>query len=123
MGKNSILLVDDDPVMLATMEIFLEDFYAVTTVTSGKLALDFLSRHTVDLILLDYMMPEMNGPEVFQNIRSCFPQLPVPIIFLTGVSDKELVIKGISLRPKDYLLKPVSKKDLLERVTRVLAKS
>lgn len=119
--RQKILLVDDDEVTLQIMEIYLQEFYTVTAVSSGELALEFLSKNSVDLILLDYMMPEMDGPAVFQNIRCSFPEPCVPIVFLTGIADKDLVIRGLKLHPNDYLLKPVKQDELLERVSKVLA--
>lgn len=120
--KRSILVVDDDEVTRDIMKSYLQKLYKVTSVSSGALAMEYLSKQSVDLVLLDYMMPDMDGPSVFRQIRSEFPLLHVPIIFLTGVSDKDLVIRGLSLHPKDYLLKPVSRTALLERVGKVMRK-
>lgn len=119
-GVNKILIVDDDEVTREILRAYLADDYVVFAVPSGKRALDFLTKHTVDLILLDYMMPEMDGPTTFRRIRHGFPKARLPIVFLTGVSEKELVIKGLQLCPQDYLLKPVDRRVLLERVSRVL---
>ena len=120
--KQSILLVDDDEVTLKIMKAHLQKQYVVNTVSNGYAALKLLSQQSVDLILLDYMMPEMDGPTVFQRIREDFPNQHIPIVFLTGVADRKLVIKGLVLQPLDYLLKPVTQKDLLERVSKVLKK-
>lgn len=120
-NKPSILVVDDDRVALEIMKIYLEDSYTVTAVSGGRLALQYLAKHPVDLILLDYMMPGMDGPTVFQQIRSEFPKKHLPIVFLTGVAEKELVIKGLELHPEDYLLKPVDQDVLLDRVSKILA--
>lgn len=120
-GKAKILVIDDDEVSLEIMKTYLQGVYDVHVVSSGKLALEFLATRTVDLILLDYMMPEMDGPTVFQHIRKDFPLSLVPIIFLTGVSEKELVIKGLELYPTDYLLKPIDQTVLLDRVRKILA--
>lgn len=116
----NILVVDDDEVTLEIVKAYLQKFYTITTATSGKFALELLKRKSFDLVLLDYMMPEMDGPTVFQHIKEDFSELNVPIVFLTGVSDKELVIRGLKLLPKDYLLKPVQQIELLERVSKVL---
>lgn len=121
-SKQSILLVDDDEVTLGIMKAYLHKFYTVTAVSNGRHALEFLSMRSVDLVLLDYMMPGMDGPTVFQRIKEEFPEPHVPIIFLTSVSEKELVYRGLQLRPSDYLLKPVNQSDLLERVNKVLMK-
>lgn len=120
-GVKKILIVDDDAVTQEIMKAYLQEDYVVFAVNSGKRALDFLSKHSIDLVLLDYMMPEMDGPTVFRRIRHGFPKERLPIIFLTGVSQKELVIKGLQLCPQDYLLKPVDRGVLLERVSKILA--
>lgn len=120
-GVKKILIVDDDEVTREILKAYLMDDYVVFAAPSGKRALDFLTKHSVDLILLDYMMPEMDGPTTFRRIRHNFPKARLPIVFLTGVSDKELVIKGLQLLPQDYLLKPVDRRVLLERVSKVLA--
>lgn len=118
--RKSILVVDDDVRMLNVIKLYLQDLYDVTVVPSGKLALKFVSKRNVDLILLDYLMPEMDGPEVLKEIRVNAPDTEVPVIFLTGVSDKDEVMRGLEYRPNGYLLKPVTKDTLLERVTEVL---
>lgn len=119
-GRRSILVVDDDILMLNTIKQFLQDLYDVTVVPSGKLALKFLSKKEADLVLLDYMMPDMDGPAVLEQIRKNTPCSDVPVLFLTGVSDKELVMRGLEFRPSGYLLKPVTREELLERVTEIV---
>lgn len=118
--RASILVVDDDILMLNTIKAFLDDLYEVTLVPSGKLALKFLAKRHADLVLLDYMMPEMDGPAVLAEIRSNMPQPDVPVLFLTGVSDKDMVMHCLSLRPSGYLLKPTTREALVERVTELL---
>lgn len=119
-GRKSILVVDDDVRMLNVLKLFLQDLYDVTVVPSGKLALKFLAKKKADLVLLDYLMPEMPGPEVLRQIRSGGPNAAVPVVFLTGVSDRERVMRGLELRPSGYLLKPITREDLLEKVTEII---
>lgn len=120
MQRKEILVVDDDVRMLNVIKLYLQDLYNVTVVPSGKLAIKFLSKKKADLVLLDYLMPEMMGPEVLKEIRTNTPIKNVPVIFLTGVSDKELVIRCLENKPNGYLLKPISRETLLERVTEIL---
>lgn len=120
MQRKEILVVDDDVRMLNVIKLYLQDLYDVTVVPSGKLALKFLSKKKADLVLLDYLMPEMMGPEVLKEIRTNTPLKNVPVIFLTGVSDKELVMRCLEYKPNGYLLKPISREALLERVTEIL---
>lgn len=118
-GRKSVLVVDDDVTMLNTIKMYLQDLYDVTIVPSGKLALKFLEKKSADLVLLDYMMPEMEGPEVLRLIRRG-SQPNIPVLFLTGVSDKESVMRGLEYNPNGYLLKPTSRQILLERVMGIL---
>lgn len=118
--KKCVLVVDDDVRMLNTIKLYLQDLYDVTVVPSGKLALKFVSKKQVDLVLLDYVMPEMDGPQVLKEIRENSPSPDVPVIFLTGVSDKDEVMRGLEFRPNGYLLKPVARETLIERVTEAI---
>lgn len=119
-GRKSILVVDDDVQMLNVIKLYLQDLYDITVVPNGKLALKFLEKKTADLVLLDYMMPEMDGPEVLQEIRKSEKNQELPVIFLTGVSEKDRIMNILGLRPNGYLLKPVTRDVLLERVTAIL---
>lgn len=119
-GRKSILVVDDDVRMLNTIKLYLDDMYDVTVVPSGKLALKFLSKKHADLVLLDYLMPEMDGPQVLEGIRTTCPNPDVPVLFLTGVNDKDMVMKTLDFNPNGYLLKPVTRELLIERVTEIL---
>ena len=87
---NHILLIDDDADMLAMTGRWLEKAgYRVTKAVSGKDALDHISAEKPDLILLDYAMPEMNGPEVLKEIRSRSDCRNVPILYRTGLDDTD----------------------------------
>lgn len=119
-GRKTILVVDDDVRMLNIIKLYLQDLYEVVVVPSGKLALKYLSKKSADLVLLDYLMPIEDGPAVLQQIRESSPHCNIPVVFLTGVDDKDLVMKGLKLHPNSYLLKPVSRAILLERVTEIL---
>lgn len=119
-GRKTILVVDDDVRMLNVIKVYLEDLYEVTVVPSGKLALKYLEKKHADLVLLDYMMPEMNGPDVLKSIREGERCPDIPVIFLTGVSEKEQVLRGLELRPNGYILKPAKRETIIDRVTEVL---
>lgn len=118
--RKSILVVDDDVRMLNVIKLYLEDLYDVTVVPSGKLALKFLEKKHADLVLLDYLMPEMDGPKVLEQMRTSSFATSVPVLFLTGVNDKDMVMKTLDLNPNGYLLKPASREIILERVTEIL---
>lgn len=119
-GRKTILVVDDDVRMLAVIKLYLEGMYDVAMVPSGKLALKYLEKKKADLVLLDYMMPNQDGPEVLREIRQSSPCPDIPVIFLTGVSEREKVVKGLEFHPAGYMLKPVESFTLLEKVTEVI---
>ena len=117
MAQINILVVDDDPVFLKMVRGFLEDDYQITTVKSGKLAIKFLERH---LILLDYMMPEWDGATTYQLIRSKDSTKKIPIIFITGVTDKTKVMECLSLKPQGYMVKPITKPEVLAKIREII---
>lgn len=119
-GRMSVLVVDDDVRMLNVIKLYLQELYDVVVVPSGKLAIKYLAKKSADLVLLDYMMPELDGPAVLQLIRDQSNCPNIPVLFLTGVSDKNRVLRGLEFRPDGYLLKPVTRMNLLERVTEIL---
>ena len=120
MTKKHILIVDDDKNMLKMLHLFLRDEYEVTMVDSGKLALEAVIKHTPDLILLDYMMPLFDGPHVLEIIRKREESRNVPVLFLTSVTDKEKILECLSLNPQGYLITPISRSELLQRVAEVI---
>ena len=122
MDRKHILIVDDDVNMLKMLRMFLQEDYKVSIVDSGKLALDFVVKYTPDLILLDYMMPLFDGPHVMELLRKREETRKVPILFLTSVTDRDKIIQCLALNPQGYIIKPVSREDLLSRVAEVLEK-
>ena len=123
MDQKHILIVDDDVNMLKLLRMFLQDAYKVSVVDSGKLALDFVVKHTPDLILLDYMMPLFDGPHVMEILRKREETKHVPILFLTSVSERDKILKCLALNPQGYLINPISQEELKARVAEVLEKT
>lgn len=103
--RKRILVVDDEPIMLRSIKNWLSDEFEVSVVNSGKAALLFLDMHPIDLVLLDYKMPEMSGPSVLTKIRNDKNFKNLPVIFLTANSDKESVMSVMHLKPEGYILK------------------
>ena len=85
-------------------------------VTSGLQAIKWLGKNKADLILLDYEMPVTSGPQVLEMLRSDDETRSIPVIFLTGRSDKESVMSVLALKPEGYLLKNIEKEELLEKL-------
>ncbi len=122
MRRKNILIVDDDKDMLKMLRMFLADDYQVTIVDSGKLALEYIVKHTPDLILLDYMMPLFDGPHVLEIIRKREESKKVPVLFLTSVTERDKIMQCLQFKPQGYLIKPISREELLQRVKEVFEK-
>ena len=110
----SIVLVDDEEMVLTSLSSFLtlETEYEVNTFTSAKAAIDFVRDNDVDLVISDYLMPEMDGITFLGHVRDLKPE--IPRIILTGYADKENAIKAINeVGLYQYLEKPWDNDDLL----------
>lgn len=119
MAKNRILLVDDEPRLRKMVKDFLKRAdYDVVEAENGKQALEvFFSDARIDLIILDVMMPEMNGWEVCREIRK---ESNVPIIMLTAKGGESDELQGFDLGADEYISKPFSNKILVARVGAIL---
>ncbi|MEO6017115.1 MAG: adenylate/guanylate cyclase domain-containing protein [Polaromonas sp.] len=121
---SRVLVVDDTEDNLFLMTALLEDKYELLLASSGKDALAIImSQAPPDLILLDIMMPEMDGYEVLRRIRQHPPTVNIPVIFLTALSTMEEEQLGLDLGAVDYITKPISPPLLLTRVASHLERS
>ena len=111
--RKSILIVDDDVSYMSMVMDWLKEKYRVATVNSGMQAIKWLAKNHADLVLLDYEMPVTTGPQVLEMIRSDDTLADLPVMFLTGKSDKESIMNVLSLKPAGYQLKSNSKEQLL----------
>ena len=112
-----ILVVDDDPALLEQAESILSEHYKVSLAASGKQAVQYLQRaQGIDLILLDILMPEMDGFETLKAIRMIETYKNVPVIFLTSLTDSASELQGLSVGAADYITKPFNSKILMARV-------
>ena len=119
--KKKILAVDDDETQLTILKTILSVEYNVITAESGKQAVEHLySGFIPDLILLDIIMPEMDGFEVFNRIRAISELQKIPIAFLTSVSGAAEMQQAWDIRAVDYITKPYSKENLLRRIHNAL---
>ena len=114
--KKTVLIVDDDITYMRTVYEWLKDSYHVGMAQSGVQAISYLARNKADLVLLDYEMPIVNGPQVLEMLKSDSETDAIPVMFLTGHSDRESVMSVIDLKPADYLLKTIDKKTLLGKL-------
>jgi putative two-component system response regulator len=122
--KKKILLVDDSEIDLAFTQLLLQNKYTVVSAKSGKEALDHLLRGPVpDLVLLDLIMPSMDGWETFNRIKAITCLKGVPIAFLTiehGITEQN---HAREIGAVDYIFKPYKRKDLLKRIKVILKRN
>jgi diguanylate cyclase (GGDEF)-like protein len=104
--KHSVLAVDDERSNLAVLNRILSPDYAVFTAKSGEEALDRARRDHPDLILLDIVMPGMDGFTVMEKLRSSQETKDIPVIFITGLNSEEDEERGFALGAVDYIMKP-----------------
>lgn len=114
--KITILAVDDTPANIDVVKGVLGREYMVQAAVNGAMALKIVARKKPDLILLDIMMPEMDGYEVCRRLKADAETRDIPIIFLTAKAEEEDETKGLALGAVDYITKPISPAILLARV-------
>ncbi len=115
--SGHILIVDDTPENIQVLGGMLRDGgYDVNAASSGQAALDSLDRVAPDLVLLDVIMPDMDGFEVCKRLKANAATAEIPVIFLTAKVETEDVVRGFELGAVDYVTKPFRSAELLERV-------
>lgn len=117
--RPRILIVDDDMATLDIMTLYLEDIAIVTTVNGGRQALEYVKQYPVDLILLDVEMPLMDGFATLEHLRNVEECINVPVILVTGHKDKATIINSCLMGVDGYLIKPVEKDTLINKVNEV----
>lgn len=116
MKAFSVLIVDDEPANIDILKGVLSPHYQVKVASSGHVALRVVERFTPDLILLDIMMPGIDGFEVCKKIKATSTLAKIPIIFVTALGQGEDEEKGFALGAVDYITKPISPPLVLARV-------
>ena len=119
-AKKRILIVDDDPSYAKMVREWIKDRYRVDIVTAGMQAISFLLKvkenEKVDLILLDYEMPVIDGPKVLEMLRMHSETSNIPVMFLTGIGTKESIQRVLALKPQGYILKTTTREKLLQNL-------
>ena len=122
MAKEKILLVDDEEDILDFLELILEEQgYTIIKANSGKDALAAAQMHRPELILLDIMMPEMDGWEVLKLLKADEEMQHIPVAMLTARTEMKDKIQGLQEGAIDYICKPFSTKDLIEKLQIIFA--
>jgi len=114
--KQKILVVEDHPVNRKLLENMLEKTYEIVTADNGADALEICTNECIDLVLLDIIMPEMDGFEVCERIKADLNTKHIPVIFLTAKTETKDIVQGFDVGGVDYVTKPFKKVELLARV-------
>jgi putative two-component system response regulator len=106
--RGTILIVDDDPMIIDILSEILEDHHEILFATNGKDALRIAQSEAPDLIILDVVMPEMDGYEVCSQLKANPAVSNIPVIFVTGLSNVDDETRGLKVGAVDYITKPIS---------------
>src|SRR2546428_5264558 len=117
-GRAVVLVVDDDEAVRDALHLVLDEEYAVIEAAHGRAALDQMLAQPVDLVLLDILMPDVDGLEILQELKALEPNLPV--IMMTAVKTVRTTVAAMKLGASDYLTKPFQDEELLAMMRRAL---
>ena len=121
MNSQRILVVDDEPQVVEALKLYLSrDGFRVNTASDGEAALAAFENHSPDLVVLDLMMPKVDGLEVFRRLRA---KHSTPVIMLTAKGDELDRVLGLELGADDYIVKPFSPREVVARVKNVLRRA
>lgn len=112
----NILVVDDDIQTLETLRLYLSDIARVATVLGGRQAIEYVRQYPVDIILLDVDMPIMDGFKTLEQLRNIEECINVPVILVTGKSDKYTILNSSMMGVDGFLVKPVKQEDLIKKI-------
>lgn len=123
MKRPRILIIDDDADILDVLDLTLSEQFDVTKAEDGAIGLTKAQTGNFDLIITDYMMPNMTGPEFCRELRKDVLLSHVPIIMLTGKGDVKDMVSGINAGADDYLIKPFEPDTLLARISMIMKRT
>jgi len=115
-NEKKILVVDDEKMNIVVLAHFLKPQYEVIVAVDGASALEAAEKHLPDIILLDIIMPDMNGFDVLLKLKNSAATMNIPVIFLTGLSNAGDEEKGLSLGAVDYITKPFNQSVVKARI-------
>jgi len=116
-----VVVIDDDDMYREMVDGMLDsETVSVKTFDCGLAAIDYLHTEIADIILLDYMMPELDGLGVLRLLKSSAKLRDIPVVMLTGDSTKHIVVESIKAGAKDYIVKPANRKKLLDKINSVV---
>ena len=123
MLKLKVLAVDDDPDILDLLKTTLEDEFNVSVAGNGNDALEKLKKSVPDLLVLDYVLPDILGPEICKILRKDPLLVHLPVLMLTGKGEIDDKVKGLEAGADDYMVKPFSPQELIARVRMLIRRS
>ncbi len=123
MYKLKILIVDDNPDILDLLEATLQDEFELIKAASGNQALEKLKSENPNFLVLDYVLPDLEGPEICKIIRKDPLFLNTPILMLTGKGEVEDKVDGLEAGADDYMLKPFDPQELIARIRMLIRRS
>jgi len=122
--RQRILCVDDDPLNLRIYEaMLLPKGFDIIKAENGSEALEIIAKEQVDLVLLDVMMPGMNGFEVCRRLKDSPATAPIPVILISALNDSESRDRGLQAGSSLFLTKPIAHEDLTMNIRAVLGKT
>jgi DNA-binding response OmpR family regulator len=120
-GSNKILIVDDDPYILMSLEFLMKKHgYNVMVARNGAEALEIVNSQVPDLILLDIMMPDVDGYAICQHIKSTKKLQDAKVVFMSAKTKEADIQKGYDLGASLYITKPFSTRDLMKQIQNLL---
>ncbi len=121
MSKETILIVDDEEDIIELIQYNLKtEGYDILTATSGEAAIEIADRDQPDLIVLDLMLPGIDGLEVTQRLKGTHATRDIPIVMLTAKGEESDIVTGLEMGANDYISKPFSPRELVARVRGIL---
>lgn len=119
--KAQLLICDDAPAMRESLQLILEQDYALAFTTNGEEAVAYAKKNPVDLVILDIKMPRFNGIETLKMLRRMKPGIQV--LVMTGYESSDVAAQAVKLGAADYLVKPFERRKVIEQVEGILKKS
>ena len=120
-GSNKILIVDDDPYILMSLEFLMKKHgYNVMVARNGSEALELVDTHVPDLVLLDIMMPDVDGYAICQHIKTTKKLQDAKVVFMSAKTKEADIQKGYDLGASLYITKPFSTRDLMKQIQDLL---
>jgi len=113
---KKVLIIDDEKINIMALAHFLKPDYEITVAIDGHSGIDAAERQSPDIILLDIIMPEMDGFEVIEQLKESQKTKDIPVIFITGLSNTKDEEKGLSLGAVDFITKPFNKPIVKARI-------